>query len=129
MKETLRKTALYGLIILYTGAGINHFINPAFYENIMPAYIPFHALCISLSGICEITFAALLIPARTRKIAAWLIIAMLIVFFTVHIQMLLDYWRAGGALLWIAILRIPIQFVLIWWAYTYTKSLHQPAGQ
>ena len=122
MKINMRTISLYALILLYLSAGINHFINLGFYKKIMPSYIPFHMVCIVLSGICEIVFAVLLFPKYTRQIAAWLIIAMLIIFFVVHIQMLIDYWCVGGFILWIAIFRIPLQFVLIWWAYSFTKN-------
>ena len=122
MKFRIRLISLYAMFLLYLSAGINHFINQEFYEKIMPSYIPFHKASIFLSGICEIVFALLLIPILTRKLAAWLIIAMLIVFFVVHIQMIIDYLSIGGFMLWIAIFRIPLQFVLIWWAYSFTKN-------
>jgi uncharacterized membrane protein len=121
MKLTRRLFWFYAMVILYLITGINHFVNPEFYWNIMPSYIPFHAACVSLSGLCEIGFALLLIPELTRRIAAWLIIVMLTVFFIVHIQMIIDYWNGGGVMLWIAILRFPLQFVLIRWAYRYAK--------
>ncbi len=122
VKRPFKKISLHAMSLLYVSAGINHFINPGFYEKIMPAYIPFHALCILLSGVCEVAFGALLVPARTRSIAAQLIIAMLIVFLIVHIQMLLNCRQVGGTMLWIAIIRIPLQFVLIWWAYAFIKN-------
>lgn len=122
MRFSICTFSLYAMILLYLSAGINHFINPEFYRKIMPVYIPFHMTFILLSGICEIVFAVLLIPILSRKLAAWLIIAMLIVFFVVHIQMLFDYSSVGGFMLWVAILRIPLQFVLIWWAYSFTKN-------
>jgi uncharacterized membrane protein len=122
VKVALKNISLYPMALLYTCAGINHFLSPAFYEAIMPSPVPFHTLCIVLSGICEIALGILLFPLKTRKAAAWLIIAMLIAFFAVHIHMLLNYWDTGGTLLWIAIIRIPIQFVLIRWAYVFTKK-------
>ena len=126
MKNRPEALFLYIMALLYFTAGVNHFINPAFYKKIMPSYIPFHTACIIVSGICEIVFAVLLIPEVTRKIAAWLIIAMLTVFFVVHIQMLIDNSGEHGKLFWISLIRIPIQFVLMWWAYVYTKNPHQP---
>ncbi len=129
MKDIFKQIFFYLMVLLYIGAGINHFLQPAFYQKIMPGYIPLHLFCIYLSGLCEVVFTLLLIPKNTRKVAAWLIIAMLIVFFIIHIQMLIDTWTIGGILFWIAIIRIPIQFVLIWWAHLYTKNPHQPAGE
>jgi uncharacterized membrane protein len=125
MKLTRRLFWFYAMVILYIVTGLNHFVNPGFYENMMPAYIPFHKACVTVSGICEIGLALLLIPELTRRIAAWLIISMLIVFFIVHIQMIIDYWNEGGAMLWVAILRFPLQFVLIRWAYRYAKTYNK----
>ena len=88
----------------------------------MPNYIPFHLFCIYLSGVCEVAFAILLIPRKTRKVAAWLIVAMLVAFFIIHIHMLIDCLDNDDVMFWVAIIRIPLQFVLIWWAYLYTKN-------
>ena len=113
---------LYFMILLYVGAGINHFVKPEFYEKMMPSYIPFHSFCIYFSGVCEIAFALLLLFNKTRKVSAWLIVAMLVVFFVIHIHMLIDCLDNDDVMFWVAIIRIPIQFVLIWWAHLYTKN-------
>jgi len=105
----------------YVAAGINHFFSPHFYEPIMPVYIGFHRVLIYISGVCEIVFGLLLIPRYTRKIAVLLIIAMLIVFLWLHVQMLIDYWKSNDKHLWIAIVRIPLQFVFIWWACSFIR--------
>ena len=110
------------MVLLYVATGINHFICPEFYLKIMPCYIPFHWFFVFVSGVCEIVFALLLIPCKTRKKAAWLIISMLIVFFVIHIQMVIDCWDKDGVMFWVTIIRMPIQFVLIWWAWLYTKN-------
>ena len=128
MKFNSRTLSLYAMILLYLIAGTNHFINPEFYENIMPSYIPFHKVLVFLSGICEMAFAVLLIPTLTRKIAAWLIAAMLIVFFVIHIDMIISYLYVGGFMLWIAIFRFLLQFILIWWALLFTKNPHPPVA-
>ncbi|MES2515738.1 MAG: MauE/DoxX family redox-associated membrane protein [Bacteroidota bacterium] len=122
MKNKAFPFFFYLMILLYILAGINHFVKPEFYRKIMPFYIPCHDFCIYLSGLCEIIFAILLIPKATRKAAALLIIAMLIVFFIIHIQMLIDCWDNDDVMFLVAIIRIPIQFILIWWAWLYTKN-------
>lgn len=118
----MNKFLFYLMVLLYVAAGINHFINPQFYLKIMPPYIPYHKACVFLSGVCEIVFALLLLFKETKKIAAWLIIAMLILFFIVHIQMIIDCCSKTGILFWIPIIRLPLQFVFIYWAYSYTKN-------
>lgn len=107
--------------MFYTAAGINHFLNPSFYEKIMPPYLPYHLPLIYFSGLCEIVFGILLIPVSTRKIAAWLIIILLIAIFPANVQMAVDYKASDNPDLWIAIVRLPAQIILIWWAWIYTK--------
>ena len=109
------------MVLFYTGAGINHFIRPAFYLKIMPAWLPLHNELVFLSGVAEILCAALLLFPKTRRFGAYCTIALLIGVFPANIQMLIDYARTGNPLLWIAILRLPIQLLLIWWAYVFTK--------
>ena len=118
----MKKFSLYLMAALYVFAGINHFYNPTFYQAIMPCYVGYHILLIYLSGVCEIALGLLLLPYSTRKIASILIILMLTIFLWLHIQMLIDYRKSNNPLLWLAIVRIPIQFVLIWWAYILAKQ-------
>ncbi len=113
---------LYIMGALYIAAGINHFVKPAFYEKIMPSYLPNHAFLIFFSGVLEILFGVLLFPQSTRPYAAWLIIALLVLIFPANIQMMIDFWKNKNPYLWVAILRLPLQFVLIWWAWIYTKN-------
>jgi uncharacterized membrane protein len=112
-----RKTSLILMSILYVAAGINHFIHPGFYLNILPRYMPFPLQLVYISGGAEIALGGLLLPKSTRTLACWLIIAMLIVFLPVHVQMILDNYASPGIMLFAAIVRLPLQFVLIRWAY------------
>jgi uncharacterized membrane protein len=117
----MKKLSLYIMAALYVLAGINHFLNPPFYQAIMPTYIGYHTILIYVSGVCEIVLGLLLIPQTTRKAAATLIIMMLVVFLWLHIQMLIDFSKTHDKRLWIAIIRIPMQFILIWWAYPFAR--------
>ena len=113
---------LYVMAVLYIAAGVYHFINPRFYQKIMPTYLPWHIPLVYISGVCEIVFALLLIPESTRPVAAWLIIILLIAVFPANIQMAVSFWQKQRPTLWIAIARLPLQLVLIWWAWIYTKK-------
>jgi uncharacterized membrane protein len=117
----MKKLSLYLMSLLYLLAGINHFYNPHFYETIMPAYISYHLPLIYISGVAEILLALLLIPNYTRRITAMLIVIMLVIFLWLHVQMLIDFWNRNDKNLWIAILRVPMQFILIWWAYSFVR--------
>ena len=117
----MKKIFLYLMSLLYIAAGINHFIHPTFYLKIIPNGLPQHEALNYISGMCEIIFGILLIPLFTRRIAAWLIIILLVAIYPANIQMFLDYLQRGDPNLWITIIRLPIQIVLIWWAWKYTK--------
>ena len=115
-----RLVGLYVMILLYTVAGINHFYNPTIYISIIPPWLPDKLLLTYFSGVCEIVLALLLIPAKTRRLAAWGIILLLIAVFPANIQMAIIYHQTNNSYLWLTILRLPIQFLLMWWAYSYT---------
>ena len=125
----MQKLSLWIMAALYFSAGINHFIHPQFYWQIMPYWIGWHREIVAVSGILEITLALLLLLKRTRRIAAWGLVILLIGVFPANIQMLLNYCQDGNPYLWATMLRLPLQFILIWWAYTFTKkespTLHQ----
>ena len=111
------KISLIIMAVLYVLAGINHFVHPKFYSVSMPHYLPFPLQLIYISGAIEIILGIFLFPHQTRKLAAWLIILMLFVFFLFHIQMIVDAYPKQGLAFWIAVIRFPLQFVLIYWAW------------
>ncbi len=105
---------------IYILAGFNHFRKPKMYERIMPPYIPAASSMVIISGAAEMVLGLMLLNPDTQSYAAWGIIAMLIVFFTVHIYMLQNPRFSEKIPKWVLILRIPLQFGLIYWAYLYT---------
>ena len=110
------------MMLLYVAAGINHFINPGFYKKIMPSWLGWHAELVFVSGLAEILLGLLLIFPSTRRLAGWGIILLLIAVFPANIQMMVDYQKENNPQLWIAIVRLPVQFLLIWWAYSFTRQ-------
>ncbi len=113
---------LYLMALVYIAAGIYHFVNPKLYIKIMPTYLPWHLQLIYISGVIEIILGLLLIPESTRPTAAWLIIAMLVAIFPANVQMAVTFWNKNSPSLWIAIARLPLQPLLIWLAWLYTKK-------
>lgn len=92
----------------------------------MPPWLPLHKELVFVSGVFETLFALLLIFPRTRRIGALGIIALLIAVFPANVQMLLNYVDSNDPKLWIAIVRLPVQLLLIWWAYGFTKNATKP---
>jgi len=107
---------------LYLVAGLAHFIFPRIYLRIMPRYLPYPKFLVFLSGMAEMILGLGLCFKVTRSLSAYGIIAMLIVFLTVHFYMLSGKKEAAGIPKWILVLRIPLQFVLMYWAYVYISA-------
>jgi uncharacterized membrane protein len=116
----IAQIALYFLAAFLIYAGVGHFRNAKFFMKIMPPWLPSHKLLVDWSGIAEIVLGVGLLIPYTRIWAAWGTIALLIVVFPVNIYMLTSgkFTRIPRWFLW---LRLPLQGVLIWWAWLYTK--------
>lgn len=125
----MKKHLVYVMGTLYVLAGINHFYNPSFYFLVMPNWLPAHLTLIYISGVAEILLGVGLWFKQTRRISAWLIVAMLIVFIPLHVDMIIhpktmpevptDKLAMVNAVLW---LRVALQFLFIYWAWVYTKK-------
>jgi len=116
-----RRISIIALALMYIGAGANHFVNPAFYLHIMPPFIPTPALMVAASGVAEVLLGLLVLPVATRRWAGWGLVALLVVFFVVHVDMIVRHESYPEAPLPVLILRIPLQFVFIYWAEWATR--------
>jgi uncharacterized membrane protein len=109
---------LYLMSAFYVFAGVMHFLKPKMYVRIIPPYIPNPKLMNLLSGAFEIIFGLALLFESLRSYAAFGIIMLLIAVFPANLYM---YQKgAKGIPKWALLLRLPLQFVLIAWAYYYT---------
>lgn len=110
---------LYLMAIMYVFAGVIHFLKPAMYMRIMPRYLPAHKTLVYLSGLAEIVLGVGLIFPETKNLAIYGIILMLTIFLLVHFYMLSSEKAGAGIPKWVLLLRIPLQFLLMWWAWFY----------
>jgi uncharacterized membrane protein len=104
----------------YVLAGVMHFVRPSFYEAIMPPFLAGYDL-VMISGVCEVLLGLLLLLPSCRRLAAWGIILLLVAIFPANVQMAVNYYREHHPLLWIALVRLPLQIPLIWWAHKFTS--------
>lgn len=111
---------LYLMALLYILAGFNHFRKPGMYMRIIPPFFTNPKLINMLSGITEVIFGILLILPLTTHFAAWGIIALLIAVFPANLFMFQNKKAGFGLPRWILFVRLPLQIVLIYWAYQYT---------
>ncbi len=112
--------SVLAMALFYVAAGLNHFINPAFYLPLIPPYFPYHTLINVSSGAIEVIVGVLVIPTFSRKWAAYGIIAMLIAFIPAHIY-LIEMNSCAGELCvptWIGWFRlVVIHPLLVYWAW------------
>lgn len=109
------------MALIYIIAGIMHFVKPKMYTRIMPRYLSNHKLLVYISGIAEILLGIGLCFQATKNLSIYGIIAMLFVFLLVHFYMLSGEKASAGIPKWILILRIPMQFGLMYWAWWYAS--------
>ncbi len=105
------------LLALFLGyAGIQHFLKPDFYEPFVPAFLPAKTMIVYASGAVELLLGILLlVPKYTKKAATGIIILMLL-FLPIHIWDIFQETPAIGSQQ-AALIRVPVQFVFIGWAY------------
>ena len=76
----ITKLLIYVYVVFFISAGVNHFLNPQFYDAIVPDFIPFPRLVHQITGVIEIVLPLLLLT-RFRKEAALLMIIFLVILY------------------------------------------------
>lgn len=106
---------------IFIAAGFLHWVLPDLFVKIMPPYLPWHWELVYLSGVFEIVLGVMLLIPKSQVLAAWGLIVLLMAVFPANVHMALnasDYPQFPAALIW---LRLPLQGVLIAWAYWFTR--------
>lgn len=119
------KRALRWLLAAFmTLAGINHFLSPAVYVGMMPAVLPAPLALVYISGVAEIVGGLGLLHPRTRKLAAWGLVALFLAVVPANINMAVNKLPLGEhpVPLWALYARLPLQLVFIAWAYWFTRE-------
>ena len=116
-----RKFSLFGLSLFFIYFGIDHFINPEFYLSIMPPAFPLHAEAVYISGFFEILGGMSVLIAPLRKIAGWGLVALLICVYPANIYMAITPEAFPEISIGLLYLRLPLQFLFIYWAYSVTR--------
>jgi len=110
--------SLYLMAAIYIIAGVMHFRNPKFYLKITPKWVPYPEKINSFVGGIEIILGIALLFNMSRSYAAIGIILLLIAVFPAniyHFQKSLQKQKNVVA----TFIRLPIQALLIYWAYTF----------
>jgi len=124
----LKRPLRYLIGLLYIGAGVTHFPIPMVFAQIVPPQFPYSVALVYLSGIAEIVLGAGVLFRRTRRQSAWGLVALLLAVFPANVYMatsgmaaeMVPDWARDIAQL-AAWVRLPLQAVLIRWAWWYTR--------
>jgi uncharacterized membrane protein len=118
----LKRASLTLMSLFYIWAGIWHFVHPEMYARIIPPYLPAPLALVYISGLAELLLGALLLPSVTRPWAARGLIALLLAVFPANIYMYQLGPVSTGWPGWLLLARLPLQGVLIYWAYSHTRD-------
>ncbi len=125
MKTVFYRAGLVVQSLFYVAAGINHFWHTRMYASIMPPHYAHPVALVQWSGVAEILGGVGLLVPVSRRFSAWGILAMLAVYYDVHIFMVSHADRFAAVPVWVLYARLPLQLVLMAWAWIYTRPLPQ----
>lgn len=125
----LKRPLCYVMGLTYVVAGVLHFVAPTVYEQVVPPSLPRPRELVYLSGVAEVGLGIGVLFDRTRRPSAWGLVALLVAVFPANVHMAtaddLDLrgvpeWARDppDAALWA---RLPLQAVLVLWAWWYTR--------
>ena len=111
------------LAVMMVTIGILHFVDPDPFVQIVPPFLPAPLALVYISGALEIALGLILLITQLQTWAAWGLIALFIAVFPANIYMAVANVQVNGLpnnplLYW---LRLPLQAVLIAWAYWFTR--------
>ena len=119
-----------GLGLAFISVGVDHFVNPAWYEPIVPSALPDATFWVLASGFFEALFGLLLIFPRTRAWASVGTAWMLVVLYWANFNMWYNDIPLSGKTyddIW-HVVRLVIQIILII-AVTWIGEVTQRKGK
>jgi uncharacterized membrane protein len=120
-----KRAALVLLGVLMMGVGVDHFLNPTPFERIVPSWLPSPAMLVAVSGVFEVLGGVGVLVPRTRRFAAWGLVALYVAVFPANVNMAIHHIQLSptDALpVWAMWARLPFQALFIAWAYWFTRD-------
>ena len=108
-------------------AGITHFANPVFFDDIVPPWLPpSERFWTYISGLAEIAIGVAVLMPKYRKIGALASVALFIAVYPANIFMVWDWRDRTAAEQVVSWVRLPFQFVFIWIALLVAEQNGSP---
>lgn len=119
------------LAAIMVGIGALHFLVPAPFVKIVPAYLPAPVALVMISGFFEILGGLGLLVPRVRRPASVGLVLLYLAVFPANVNMALhpEIGAAYGIPVWSLWARLPLQAVFIVWALWVGKGEIAPAGE
>ena len=123
MSDSRRNNSAIILGLFILGAGVTHFVNPTFFDAIVPPWMPFgERFWTIVSGIAEVLIGIGVLRRSTRKRAALAAFVLFVAVYPANLYMAWD-WRDrpfGDQL--ISLGRLPFQFLFFAWALSVARG-------
>jgi uncharacterized membrane protein len=116
------------LAAFFTFAGAMHFVRPRFYEAIVPPSIAARKQEIVVaSGVAELAGGVAVLPRRTRRLARWWLLGLLLAVFPANVHMAVNPEQIRGLDLkrvprWALWARLPLQPLAMAWVWRATRG-------
>ena len=108
------QTAACRIAAMLMGIGSVHFLAPKPFDTIVPAELPGDPrLYTYVSGAAEIATGALLLPRRTRRLAALAAVMLFVGVFPANVNMCRLWWTKPWPMRIAALARLPLQIPMI----------------
>jgi uncharacterized membrane protein len=126
VKSILRLVLAVAMIAI----GVAHFVAPAGFVKIVPAWLPNAYALVLISGFFEIALGAALLVPHTRRLAGLGLAALYVAVFPANLNMAAHQIQPSNVTLpaWVLWARLPLQLVLIAWALWVSRG-DQDAGR
>ena len=95
----------------FVASGAVHLLKPELYLSMMPRFVPAHREVVLGSGIAEIVLAAGLMMPRTRRLAGWGSLGLVIGVYPANLKMAQDALAGSSTTMKVgALARLPLQW-------------------
>jgi uncharacterized membrane protein len=118
--RSTRAQRLIGLIFI--GAGVNHFVIPRAYRQIVPPSFGDPDRLVAISGVAEVAGGVGVLLPRTRRLAGLGLLALLAAVFPANVHMARNPARFARIPGWALYARLPLQPLMMWWVWRATRG-------
>jgi len=105
------------IALFFFVGGVAHFVVTDFFIMAMPDYLGYHKELVIISGVFEILGAIGILIPKTRLLAGYGLIVLIIAVYPANINMALHPENYSGLSELLLYIRLPFQFLFIWFVW------------